>query len=179
MKKTLFTMLAICLLAAGCGESAKKDESRYVVNLTAGSPSVDFLYRDMAGKPFRLSEQKGKVVLLYFWRMKCEACKEELKAIEALYRKFRDRGLVVVAVGADSMHSASLYDVSRFMEKEGFTFIKIRDEDGFVAEAYQVMRAPEAYLIDRDGRIAMAQKGSADWAGQVSVLIDGLLSGKR
>ena len=176
MKKIFLLIFAIIFLA-GCKDQGSVKESKFIVNLEAGAPSVDFLYRDMDQKPFRLSEHKGKVVLLYFWRMKCTECQTELKAIDALHKKYGDRGFVAVSVGADSMHSAPLYKVVEFFDREGFSFVKIRDEDGFVAEAYQVMRAPEAYLIDKDGMIALVQKGYTDWgATEKTELIEKLLA---
>lgn len=165
MKKFCLALLVFMLLAGCSGGKENNEKSKYVNDLTAGSPAIDFLYRDMDNLPFRLSEHKGQVVLLYFWRMKCEECKIELRALEALHEKFGNKGLVVVAVGADSMHSGSLYDVNKFLEKEGFSFVKIRDEDGFVSEAYRIMQAPEAYVIDKGGNIAHVQKGEADWSG--------------
>lgn len=180
MKKILMALLAFAVLY-GCnsgGQNEDRTKSAYEIDLNAGSPAVDFLFRDMAGKPFRLSENKGKVVLLYFWRMKCEQCKNELRAIDALQKKYKDKGLVVVAVGADSMHSAPLHEVRQFFDKEGFSFVKLRDADGFVAEAYSVMRAPEVYVIDRDGAIAIIQKGVADWGGtELTNAVEKLLSG--
>lgn len=178
--KKLFLFLAAALILAGCsnGKEAGQTKSSYVTELAAGAPAVDFLYKDMDNKPFRLSEKKGNVVVLYFWRMKCEECKAELRAFDAFHKKYADKGLIVVAVGADSMHSGSLYDVNKFFEKEGFGFIKIRDEDGFVSEAYRIMRAPEVYIIGRDGNIAHIQKGAADWSGpEMSAMMEKLLFG--
>lgn len=179
MRKLMAALIAFALLS-GC-DARKEDASRsaYKVDLGKGSPSVDFLFKDMDGKPFRLSENRGKAVLLYFWRMKCEECKEELRALDALQKKYGARGLVAVAIGADSMHSAPLYEVHKFFDKEAFSFVKLRDEDGFVAEAYSVMRAPEAYLIGRDGRIALVQKGKTDWLGpEMTAAIEKILSGE-
>lgn len=178
MRKLLMALITAATLT-GCGPAGDDGtKSRYSVDIKEGGASIDFLYRDMDGKPFRLSAEKGKVVLLYFWRMKCEECKAELRALDALRKKYGRKGLVVVAVGADSMHSGSLYDVNRFLEKEGFGFVKLRDEDGFVAEAYRVMAAPETYIIGRDGSIAHIHKGPVDWAGpEKTAVIERILSG--
>lgn len=175
--KKIFLLIFAVIFIAGCRDTGGKNESRFVADLREGGPSVDFLYRDMDNRPFRLSEHKGKVVLLYFWRMKCTECQAELKAIDALHKKYNDKGFIAVSVGADSMHSAPLNKVHEFYDKEGFTFVKIRDEDGFVAEAYQVMRAPEAYIMDKNGTIALIQKGATDWAApEKAEFIEKLLS---
>lgn len=180
MKKIFLALAAFAVLCGcrGAGKDEDAAQSAYKFNLSVGSPAVDFLFKDMDGKPFRLSGNKGKVVLLYFWRMKCEECRLELRAIDALQKKYGGQGLVAVAVGADSMHSAPLYEVHQFFGTEKFSFIKMRDEDGFVAEAYSVMRAPEVFVIDRDGMIALVQKGAADWNGPEMIgAIEKLLSG--
>lgn len=177
MKKILLLIL-LAFFATACGDGpGKVDGSPYEPRLAQGSPAIDFLHKDMDGAPFRLSEEKGKVVILYFWRMKCEGCKEELKSLDGLQGKYRERGLVVAAIGADSMHSAPLFKVRGFLDKEGFGFTNIRDEDGFVAEAYRVMRAPEAYIIGKDGRIALVVKGLSGWTGpETAALLEKLLS---
>lgn len=171
-------IIILAFIATACNDqSGKVDGSLYEPRLVQGSPAVDFLHKEMGGNPFRLSEEKGKVVVLYFWRMKCEECKEELKSLDGLQRKYRERGLLVAAIGADSMHSAPVFKVREFLDKEKFSFTNIRDEDGFVAEAYRVMRAPEAYIIGRDGNIALVVKGLSDWTGvERTALLEKLLS---
>ncbi|MBE7413900.1 MAG: TlpA family protein disulfide reductase [Deltaproteobacteria bacterium] len=176
--KTILLLVLLAFFATACGERpGKEGGSPYEPRLAQGSPAIDFLHKDMDGAQFRLSEEKGRVVILYFWRMKCSECREELKSLDWLRRKYRERGLIVAAIGADSMHSAPLFKVREFLDKEGLRFVNIRDEDGFVAEAYRVMRAPEAYIIGKDGRIALVVKGPSDWTGpETSAFLDKLLS---
>lgn len=177
MRRILFFMLAVFILA-GCSQDGSK-ESKYRLELKQGSYAVDFLYKDMQDVPFRLSKQNGKVVILYFWRMKCEECKLELKSLEELYRAYKDKGLVVVSVDADTMHSSPVADVREFMDKEGIAFTRIRDSDGFVSEAYGVLRAPESYVIDKNGVVASIHKNRTDWtSAEKRAAIESLLNAR-
>ncbi len=175
MKKILVILL-LAFVFAGCNKGGDEKASPYRQELKPGSPSVDFLYKDMDGKPFRLSEEKGKVVVLYFWRMKCEECKDELKSLESLYRRYKDRGIKVVAVGADTMHSAPIEDVRDLLSKGGVTFTNLRDDQGFVSEAYNVLKAPQAFVIDRNGTIAAIMTTKTDWTSEENIkLFESLL----
>ncbi|MBI2413525.1 MAG: TlpA family protein disulfide reductase [Deltaproteobacteria bacterium] len=175
MKKIL-VMILLVFVFAGCNKGKDEKASPYRQDLKPGSPSVDFLYKDMDEKPFRLSEEKGKVVVLYFWRMKCSECKDEMKSLESLYRKYKDRGIKVVAVGADTMHSAPIEDVREFLSKSGITFTNLRDDQGFVSEAYNVLKAPEAFVIDKNGIIDVVMMTNTDWMSDESIkLFESLL----
>lgn len=175
MKKILLIVL-LAFVFVGCNKGKDEKASPYRQELKPGSQAVDFLFKDMDGRPFRLSEEKGKVVVLYFWRMKCEECKEEMKSLESIHRKYKDRGLIVVAVGADTMHSAPLPDVNEFLSANGITFRNLRDDQGFVSEAYNVLKAPQAFVIDRNGAIAAITTTKTDWTSEESIkLFESLL----
>ena len=185
MKKTLLIFFALFLILSGCkGEGSRETPSPpsppSPVKDETGMPAVAFLYRDMDGRPFRLSGKKGSPVILFFWRMKCPECLRSLKSLNALQARYRGNGLVVVAVGADTMHSAPIASVLELFKKEGYSFIAIRDSDGFVSEAYGVIRVPKAYVIDKEGVVAAVKAGETDWMSPGNTaLIEKLLSIKR
>ncbi|MBI5491836.1 MAG: TlpA family protein disulfide reductase [Deltaproteobacteria bacterium] len=177
MKKIISIMLLLFAFA-GCSKDDGK-LANFNPDPKAGDPATDFLYADIKENPFRLSEKKGSVVILYFWRMKCAECRKELDTLEALNRKYRDKGLVIAAINEDSMHSAPLVDVLELIDKRGFTFINVRDDNGFVSEAYNVLKAPQSYVIDRNGTIAEVEKESLDWMSPGSVImIEKLINSK-
>lgn len=177
MKKIFLCAVILFALAACSDEGSKKKAVSMPHALKAGDTAVDFLYKDMDGRPFRLSEQRGRVVILYFWRMKCAECKAEMDSLEALQRRFKDKGLVVVAVGADTMHSAPIGDVRDFLKAKGFTFINMRDSEGYVAEAYSIIFIPHTFVIDGNGAVADVKKVKTDWMSAESVgLIESLIA---
>src|SRR5262249_50304056 len=62
----------------------------------------DFTLRTPNGGSFRLSDQRGKTVLVNFWATWCPPCREEMPAMERLYQQHKDRGLVLVAISLDA-----------------------------------------------------------------------------
>ena len=169
MRRLILVVMAVFVLSGCDSGNRNRAKSVYDRELKPGKPAVDFLYPDMEGNQFRLSEKKGSVVILYFWRMKCPECKDGMPSLDALNRRFKDRGLIVVAVGADTMHSAPIGDVREFLEKNRLGFVDIRDDEGFVSEAYQVLRTPHAFIIDKNGMIADVIEGKHDWMGEKTV----------
>lgn len=170
MRRLVLILLALFTFY-GCSNDSTGPTPNYNPDPKVGAEATDFLFRDMDERPFRLSEHKGRVVLLYFWRMKCEECKDAMDSLEALNRKFKDRGLLVVTVGADTMHSAPIEDVRYFLAKHGITAVTLRDDQGFVSEAYNVLKAPRAFVIDRSGKIAAIIDGPADWMSEENVAL--------
>lgn len=171
-----FILFIFALSLFGCSSEKTDKKASAYKPVEAGSPAVDFLFSDMDGKKFRLSEEKGKVVLLFFWRMACDDCKESMKSLEELHLKHKGNGLAVVTVDADTMHSSPITEVREYLNQKKYTFRVLRDSDGFVAEAYQVMRAPAAYYIDREGVLKAIKYGKTDFmdAGNLA-FVEGLL----
>jgi thiol-disulfide isomerase/thioredoxin len=84
-------------------------------NLTS-FPAPDFTLPTLSGAPIRLSDLRGKVVLLNFWATWCGSCRAEMPTIEALHRQYKDRGLEVLAVNLDTTPIAK---VQTFVDKAG------------------------------------------------------------
>jgi hypothetical protein len=99
-----------------------------------------------------------------------------MDSLDALYKKLGSKGLTALAINEDSMHSAPLGDVIELLEKKGYTFRKMRDDTGFVAEAYEVLAAPKAFVIGKDGAISAIKDGKTNWMdAENSAFIEGLL----
>ncbi|MBI5888384.1 MAG: TlpA family protein disulfide reductase [Deltaproteobacteria bacterium] len=174
-----FILLA-AFAVAGCGDKghdAPKGveplQAVFPKVLAAGNPAVDFQSKEMDGTPVRLSAFRGKAVILFFWRMNCPECKASMPSLDALGKKFKGlnplRGLVIIALNEDSMHSAAVEEVQAFLQNGKFSFKNIREEDGYVAEAYSVFKAPQAFVIGRDGVIAAVKEGRTDWMSAENV----------
>jgi peroxiredoxin len=85
---------------------------------------------------------------------------EELPALESLWRRYRERGLVIVGIAADR---GSADPVRKFSSAAGVTFPVLLDPEGVVRKRYEVVGLPMSYLIGRDGRFSGRILGSRDW----------------
>lgn len=134
----------------------------------------DFIAQDLQGKPARFGELRGKVVLLNFWATWCPPCRKEMPSMEALYRAYKDRGLVVLALSQDQ---ASGQDVKTFVDVLNLSFPVWHDRDGLVGRQYSVPGVPTSYLIGRDGRVAWRVLGEYDWdSGEARAAVERLLA---
>jgi cytochrome c biogenesis protein CcmG/thiol:disulfide interchange protein DsbE len=137
----------------------------------------DFRLPDLGEAPTALEDYRGKVVLLHFWATFCTPCLKELPALESLWRRYRERGLVILGVAADRGR-ADL--VRKFADTAGVTFPVLLDPEGMVRNRYEVVALPMSYLIGRDGRFSARMLGSREWQDpQASDLIESLLSEHR
>ncbi|MBI5642478.1 MAG: TlpA family protein disulfide reductase [Deltaproteobacteria bacterium] len=176
MKKFIILILMVFVFAGCNKENAQQTKSVYAVELKAGSPAVDFLYKDIDGNPFRLSGKKGEVVILYFWRMKCPECMNDMRSLDELSRKYKEKGLLVAAINADSMHSAPFTQVQEFLKEHNYAFLNIRDDEGFVSEAYNIIKAPHAFIIDKNSVIVSVKDQKTGWMdADTTKLIESLL----
>ncbi len=172
----------LAALVAGPAAAAKGELKPVKGAITAG----DFVALDLAGRAVKFSGLRGdvqdapalfgeantvlprapgragaaSVVLLNFWATWCPPCRKEMPAMERLYRTYKDRGLVVLAVSQDQ---APLATVLVFAEELKLSFPVWHDRDGLVGRQYSVPGVPTSYLVGRDGRIAWRVLGEYDW----------------
>jgi cytochrome c biogenesis protein CcmG, thiol:disulfide interchange protein DsbE len=136
-------------------------------------PAPDFTLPTLAGGSVRLSDLRGRVVLLNFWATWCVPCRTEMPAIEELYQRYRDRGLEVLAINLDVLSTAS---VEAFAKEVGVTFRVALDPSWSTARAYSVIGLPTTYLIDRSGKAVVREVGAREWTDGVSrMAVEGLL----
>ena len=112
-----------------------------------GSPAPEIVLKDLQGREVKLSDLRGKVVLLNFWATWCKPCKEEMPAMQASYEKLRDQGFVVLAV--NELEDAE--KVAEHIRTHGHTFLVVMDHDNQVANRYGVVGLPASFLIDQQG----------------------------
>ncbi len=116
---------------------------------TAG-PAPDFTLTTFDGEEFRLSEQRGKVVVINFWASWCGPCREEAPAFESLWQQYKDDDVVFLGITYTDNPGDSL----AFMETYGMTYPNAEDGRSLVSKGlFHVQGVPESFVIDRDGNI--------------------------
>jgi cytochrome c biogenesis protein CcmG/thiol:disulfide interchange protein DsbE len=151
--------LCIGLLATGCygggGPNHRIDGTGGPGSL-AGAPAASFPVRRLDGSTDSLAGHRGSVVLMNFWATWCPPCKEEMPALERLYREERGHGVVVL--GIDQGESA---EVARgFVRAHGITFPILLDEDQKYASSYVSIGLPTTVIVGRDGRVVKGIDGA-------------------
>jgi peroxiredoxin len=169
-------LAALSLFASTlCAEEADKGKLWYSAGLeklgfTVFPKSValdDFGVRSPEGTETRLSGLKGKVVLLNFWATWCPPCRAEMPAIDALWRKTKDKAFTVmgVSVGEDSV------TVKEFVERQGFLFPIYVDPSGALGSAFGVRSIPTTYVLDKSGAAIAGKIGGAAYDGPESLAL--------
>lgn len=141
----------------------------------SGYPAAEFTLPDLNGRPVSLAQFRGKLVFLNLWTTWCPPCRMEMPAMERLYQRLRDRGLVVLAVNQDDERTAS--EVPRFVRERQLTFPVLLDPQGTLSTRYGVTGYPETFLIDREGKVIRHYIGPDEWdSAEAIAYFTGLLA---
>lgn len=139
-------------------------------------PARDFTVPGLTPPHLSLSSFKGQVVFLNFWATWCPPCREEMPSMERLYRRYKARGLTILAISIDSRGAEV---VAPFVKHFGLTFPIGLDPKTEVANQYLLRALPTTALIDRGGRIAAWAFGARGWDSSAAhAVIEALLNGQ-
>jgi peroxiredoxin len=124
----------------------------------SGRAGADFALHDLDGRTVRLSDHRGKVVLLNFWATWCRPCASELPHLQRLHEKYRDQGLVILGISIDGPDSAA--NVGSEIKQAGVQYPILLDEETHVVGTYDPKgTAPFTVFIDRDGVAVGTREG--------------------
>ncbi|WP_419887390.1 redoxin domain-containing protein [Neobacillus niacini] len=155
VKKIIAAVVLIALLGVAIVQAMDKkaepenvsQEAASMGGLKVGAKAPDFELKALAGDTVKLSDFKGKKVMLNFWATWCPPCKAEMPAMEEFHKEAGD-DVVILAVNIDPH-----LDVKAFVDENGITFPIPLDEEDKVNEMYQVLSIPTTYFIDTKGNI--------------------------
>ncbi len=141
--------------------------------------AADFTLSGVDGKPVTLSDYKGKVVILDFWATWCPPCRDEIPHFNALYKEYKDKGLIILGISLDR---GGKNDIMKFLEDNTIDYrianVFVEDENGqfypdesgsTAMNTYQSylpedMRGgiPFTFVIDKEGFIREKYVGYRD-----------------
>lgn len=164
-KKIILVLFAITMILVAAFTGCSSNTGTQQNSQTAGQSSnreqaYDFSWKDTNGNTVRLSELKGKVVLLDFWATWCGPCKMTIPYVEQLYEDYENKGVEVIGVNLDQGVEEST--IIEFVKEKGMKYLVIRDASGNVSSKYGVTSIPRFFFIDKQGRIANVVIGYKD-----------------
>jgi peroxiredoxin len=123
--------------------------------LAPGDAVPELSLPGLDGKQVSLSALRGKVVLVDFWASWCAPCKDEMPFLEAMYRRLKSRGLVVLGVSVDQERE----NAEAFIAKMKVSFPIVHDGKHAVADRFKPPRMPTSYVLDREGKVRHVHEG--------------------
>ncbi|NQT33922.1 TlpA family protein disulfide reductase [bacterium] len=171
MKSVIISVITFLLVltvpfSAGCGEdsgkvddSTKKAKPAETTTESTGSTvkAADFSLLDTNGKPVKLSDYTGKVVLLDFWATWCPPCVKEIPHFNELSKEYGDKGLVVLGISTDR---DGVTAVEKFQQERfsiDYTVVMFDQETFSTYQSYLPKKEqggiPFTFIIDREGVI--------------------------
>jgi cytochrome c biogenesis protein CcmG/thiol:disulfide interchange protein DsbE len=150
--------VVLALLAVLVWRVARDSEGGASAALRRGehpvAPDFDLERLDREGR-LSLESLRGKAVVINFWASWCAPCKEEAPRLEAAWRKWRSKGVVVVGLDANDFKS----DARRFVRRYELTYPIVHDGPGRLLDDYGLTGFPETFFVRPDGRLASWLQG--------------------
>lgn len=172
MKKYTFALLLMCIGFISC--NAQKQEDRgYIVEV--GDAAPDFECKLNNGETFKLSDHKGKVVMLQFTASWCGVCRKEMPHIEhEIWQKHKNKEFILVGLDRDE----PLETVNKFAKQTAITYPLGLDDNADIFAKYAERKAgiTRNVIIDKDGKIVMLTRlFNEEEFDKMKEVIEGLL----
>ena len=145
-------MLMAALAALGAGDWLGSEGKK---------PAPPLALDDTRGVEHSLEQYRGKVVVVNFWATWCPPCVEELPSLENAWQRYRQQGLVVLAVSGEESDV-----VTSFLERlpSDITFPALIDHDMKVGNRWQIRGLPTTVVVDRSGHLHWRAEGQLDFS---------------
>jgi peroxiredoxin len=151
---------------------ARRPGASLTSHLTQSSPAPDFSLVALDGKTMRLSDFRGKAVLLNFWATWCGPCKIEMPWLVDLQKQYGAQGLQIVGVAMDD---ASKEDIAKFASDMGVNYPILIGKEAVGNDYGGVPALPETFVIARDGKIVdkiIGIRGKAEFEDVIKKALD-------
>ena len=136
------------------------------------SAAPEFELRDLDNQLHRLSDYRGKVVLVNFWASWCTPCLKEMPGMQRTADTLRDRPFEILAINISEQQNR----IQKFLKSMHINFWVLLDRDGSTFEAWQGRVLPTSFLVDPEGRIRYRVVGPIDWdTDEVLATIDKIM----
>jgi len=153
-------------------------EKAGVVELKEGQQAPGFTLLTLDGGRASLADHRDKLVVLNFWATWCQPCTVEMPSLEALWRRYRDRGLIVVGVCVDRGAPKALLEP--YVRNLKLTFPILLDPDSKTSDRWRITALPATFLVRPGGEVAGVAMGAREWnSDEMRALVERLLPHPR
>ncbi len=148
-----FSLTALLVYSLWTGLAGNKDAQ--TPSVLVGKPAPDFTLQSFEGEKVRLSDFRGKSLLLNFWASWCNPCKEEAPELAKAHMSFSNKRVEFIGINImDDMKSAQKY-----IESFGEKFINVYDPENRIHLDYGIGGVPETFFINPDGIVTNRHRG--------------------
>ena len=117
-----------------------------------GEKSPEIVMKDVKGKKQKLSDRKGKIVLIDFWASWCVPCRKVMPDLVSLYEQYKDKGFDIFGISIDNKKG----DWKKAIAADHITWTQVSEYggwDGKTALAWNINEIPASFLLDKDGKV--------------------------
>jgi peroxiredoxin len=140
--------------------------------IASGEPAPDFEIKTLDGATLKLSELRGKVVLIEFWATWCGPCLQQMPHLKETFREFGSHDdFVMIGISLD--HDKRAWKA--YVQKEGLSWHQALDRPearDSVASLYKVMAIPVSWMIDKEGRVVASGVGAVLSSEEIARLLE-------
>ena len=138
------------------GRNDRPNDTPQMRMIGQGAPEFDLMKID--GTPFKLKENRGKILIVDFWATWCGPCIRSIPSLIEISKEYKEAGVELVLVNCEEPETR----VRPFLERLKSIPTVVLDTDGTVSKQYNVAAIPQTVLIDRDGGIVEVLVGASD-----------------
>lgn len=127
--------------------------------LRAGQPAPSFALPDLDGRRVALADYRGRPAIVNFWATWCVPCRKEMPDLEAAARRYREQGLVVLAINVQEEPERVRAFLDELQLRE---LVPLLDANAAVVTRYQIVALPSTFFVDRRGQLRDSHVGQLD-----------------
>lgn len=156
LKIYFFLITLLLLIFVGCSQDQNQNENDQNQTKTEDiNYAPDFELETLNGESIKLSDLKGKKVIINFWATWCPYCVEEMPDLQKLYDKYKDEGLILLGIDVGESKSK----VDKFIKDKNLNFTILLDEKSEVAAKYGINSLPATIAVDENGVVVGGRLG--------------------